>query len=452
MSKAKKLITLKVENWDWLLFMSIFLYILLPTIYRSYSIYLIGNRMPSANNLAIVSQWQFVQVTIEIIQEAIVLPLFFFIGSKIKEDKIEILQRVKTSLVIITIIVLIITSILFFNIDKFVKLIGTNSTIFYETSKYLKIRIWSVLFNILSVGIIIVIESLNKKRILFLLAIGKVIFSLLFDSLFFGGYTFSLNLGVSGVAISNLMVDLIIFIIAFRLLLRTINAKFIEFIRLPLFKDVKLFVNIGLGSGADSLVRNIAYTFMIIKMLNVLGPNQIGGYYLTMHIFWGFALIPVLSIAETCKALISNNYNSKISVLNILKSGLIITFLIVLLWLIMAVFIKPIFIFFNKNNDLLYFANKSFWLLFIPYILFAFNTVIDSLFYGVGKTKYMAYQSLWTNGLVYLSAFVLFSLNFWNPTFTSIMIVFGLGILVDSIFTIYYARLVLNKIIKNQAV
>ena len=71
----------------------------------------------------------------------------------------------------------------------------------------------------------------------------------------------------------------------------------------------------------------------------------------------------------------------------------------------------------------------------MPYVLFCFNTVSDGVFYGVGLTKYMAYQSLLTNGSVYLVGFVLYVADFWNPTFQGVMLLFSLGILVDSVLT-----------------
>ena len=63
----------------------------------------------------------------------------------------------------------------------------------------------------------------------------------------------------------------------------------------------------------------------------------------------------------------------------------------------------------------------------------------DIIFYGVGKTKYMAYQAIITNGTVYVVAFFAYLTGMWTPTFTSIMILFGIGIVVDSILTVYYA-------------
>jgi Na+-driven multidrug efflux pump len=88
-------------------------------------------------------------------------------------------------------------------------------------------------------------------------------------------------------------------------------------------------------------------------------------------------------------------------------------------------------------------STEAMSILIIPYILFALNTVTDSIFYGVGKTQYQAYQAIITNGTVYVIAFVAYLTGLWSPTFNSILVLFGIGILVDSILTVYYAFRVL---------
>ena len=89
------------------------------------------------------------------------------------------------------------------------------------------------------------------------------------------------------------------------------------------------------------------------------------------------------------------------------------------------------------------YSEKAMVILIIPYILLALNLVTDSIFYGVGKTQYQAYQAIITNGTVYVIAFVAYLANLWTPTFNSILILFGIGILVDSLLTVYYAFRVL---------
>lgn len=434
------------QIWDWTLFFFILLYLILPAVYRSYSLFLIGNKLPTANGLAIISQWQFIQVFLEILQEAFVLPIFFFIGSKIKNSKNEIAQRIKTSFSILILIILPVVVIIYFNIGSFVQIIGTADAIKLSTESFLKIKIWSVLFNILCIGIIITVESLNKKRLLLSLTILKLLLSVAIDSLFYGGYSFSLAFGINGVAISNLIVDSCIFVVAFFSVLRAIEIDVRTFFKLPTFKDVKLFSIISFGSGVESLVKNVAYLFMIIKLLNLLGPQQIGGYYLTMHIFWSFALIPILALSETSKALIANYSSQKESIKRILKTAIFISLIVIAIWLVTTLFIGEVFSFFNNDSDILNFAQKSYLLLLPPYILLALNMIIDSLFYGVGKTKYMALQAIYTNGTVYLGAYILYVLKLWIPSFHSVMILFGIGIIVDSFFTVLYAKRVLKEI------
>jgi hypothetical protein len=78
-------------------------------------------------------------------------------------------------------------------------------------------------------------------------------------------------------------------------------------------------------------------------------------------------------------------------------------------------------------------------ILIVPYILLALNMITDSIFYGVGKTQYQAYQAIITNGTAYVIAFILFLTGVWTPTFTSILILFGIGIVIVSVLTVYYA-------------
>ena len=79
-------------------------------------------------------------------------------------------------------------------------------------------------------------------------------------------------------------------------------------------------------------------------------------------------------------------------------------------------------------------------LILLPfYILYSYNTLMDSVFYGKGRTELLAYQSIITNVSVYGTAFLLFQADVFSPTLTSIALLFGTGIAVDSIvtFTMY---------------
>ncbi len=121
------------------------------------------------------------------------------------------------------------------------------------------------------------------------------------------------------------------------------------------------------------------------------------------------------------------------------RTSLLVVCAMMALWLLFTPFWGTVTRALNPDEATLTYAKTAFGILFVPYILFSFNTVTDSLVYGLGKTRYVAYQSIVTNGTVYLVAFALYVTNVWQPSFEDVMMLFALGILVDSILTMLFA-------------
>ncbi|MCB0566641.1 MAG: hypothetical protein H6573_31935 [Lewinellaceae bacterium] len=71
--------------------------------------------------------------------------------------------------------------------------------------------------------------------------------------------------------------------------------------------------------------------------------------------------------------------------------------------------------------------------------------LLDTLFIGLGKTQYLAYQSILTNLGVYGIAYLLYQGAYWAPSFFNILVLFGVGIVVDSLLTVWYGRVVLRE-------
>ena len=69
------------------------------------------------------------------------------------------------------------------------------------------------------------------------------------------------------------------------------------------------------------------------------------------------------------------------------------------------------------------------------YVVFAFNHVLDSYFYGVGRTDLMLYQSLFVSVVWYGSAFVAYRAGLFVPDLERIALLFGGGIVLDSLVT-----------------
>jgi Na+-driven multidrug efflux pump len=431
-----------LKQWDWGLFLLIFLFMALPRFYLSYSVYLIGNAIPDINALATVAQWQFIELLLEVLQETFVLAIFFFVGRGI-QGKEGPGYPIRTSITTILLFSCGLAAILFTFSDNFVSVIGTPEAIRETTSAFLKIKTAGVPIFLLSMALVIIVETLNRKRMLLTLAILQVVYRFILDSLFYGGYSFSLNLGVLGVAWSDLIASLALLITALVMIRSIAFEKVRNLLSFFTLKDWKVYLRVGGWSGLDSLVRNFAYFFMIVRLLNLIGANTIGGYYLTMHILWSFLLVPILALSESAKVLIANHSADLLKVRKLWYSSLVIGGMFLILWLLFLPFWGRFAGFLNSNIEIVNISAEAMSILIIPYMLLALNLVTDSIFYGVGKTRYMAYQAIITNGVVYVLAFIAYLMGVWTPTFNSILILFSIGIIVDSLLTVFYAFRVL---------
>ncbi|MCK9330625.1 MAG: multidrug transporter, partial [Candidatus Cloacimonetes bacterium] len=108
--------------------------------------------------------------------------------------------------------------------------------------------------------------------------------------------------------------------------------------------------------------------------------------------------------------------------------------IVVLLWFISIPLWKPFLrdlLQLNNYQDVFYIALISVGF----YALFAFNNVIDSIFYGIGKTKYMLFQSVIINTVFYGFLFILYITKIYQPTLVLIAIMFATGTALDSILT-----------------
>ena len=79
------------------------------------------------------------------------------------------------------------------------------------------------------------------------------------------------------------------------------------------------------------------------------------------------------------------------------------------------------------------------------YIAFAYNNIIDSVFYGFGRTDLMLIQSVIINILYYGVIFIILKLRSSEITLYSIVIIFGTGILLDTIVTFWIYKYCLKR-------
>ena len=444
MDSAASIIRSCLKAWNWRLYFFILLFLGLPNVYQVYRTAIIGTTLPDPGSLAIISQWQFVGLVVEILQEATVLAIFFYVGSQIRGGAAIRMDRAKTVLFIIFAASLAYSAGVFVFTDAFIDAIGTPEEIRNQTRSYLEVSVFSLPFTVLAAATVVLFESLGMRRMVLVMALVNVGLMFGMDMLFFGEAGPSLMADTTGVAWSTLLASLSLFLVGLALLFYAMGARARSLLEMPSFSGLSTYLRVGMWSGTDSAIRNAAYFIMIIGIVNSIGIGEIGGYYLFVQVMWGFLLVPVLAFSESAKALVANACGSVRDIRRLWATSMLITALIlVAVWLPVLWFFGDIAGSMTDDTETLRFALVAFGILLFPYVMFSFNTVTDSIFYGMGRTIYMAIQSAATNGTVYLGAFVLWSSGAWIPTFEGVMWLFFCGIAVDTCLTLFFLRYLL---------
>ena len=430
-TKVKK----SLSKINYKLFLSLLVLGLVPTIYTTVRVFFLG-QLPGEYSFSIAGQLSWVNLLYEILSEAIVLPLFFFIG-KVLTDKNEFANRIRTGLLVSVGAYTVLSFVIIALAKPLLSLMATDKAIIDASATYIRIEsvasIFSLAFNFIMVGMV----TLGKDRYVYVLTAVKLVLCLLVDTFMVSTLPVSLNLGVNGIAFSNIIVNVILVVIAIVLLSKE---------GIVLFKKAKLsfawmkdFLKVGGISGLESLVRNVAYMLMIARMVNMVGEQ--GTYWVANNFIWGWLLLPVLQLGELIKRETATDKNA---VKNNSIGYFIITAVICVLWIVTIPLWKPFMTYVLNFGD----VDKLFELVMVLlgfYMLYAFQNVFDSTFYGLGKTNYMLFESVVTNSIYYGGAFILYLCGVWQPTLIGIALLFGIGNAFDSIVSLVAYVFLLKK-------
>ena len=422
LSKLKK----SLRNINYKLFTALLILGLAPTVYTTVRVFFLG-QLPGDWSFSIAGQLSWVNLLYEILSEAIILPLFYFVG-KVKDEKKEFANRVRTGMLISLGVYAVLSAVVFIFAEPLLTLMATDPTIIDASATYIRIESIAHVFSILTQFALVTLVTVDKSRYLYALTVARLVLCLLSDTFLVSTLPISANLGVNGIGYSNILVNALLLVVSLILLAKE-GIKVFARAKLD-FGWVKSFAKIGGISGVESLVRNVAYMVMIARMVNVVGEQ--GTYWVANNFIWGWLLLPVIQLGELIKQEVSTD-RENIRCNSLGYFG--ITAIISALWLMSIPAWKPFMTHVLGFTD----VDKLFKLVLLLvgfYVLYALQNVFDSTFYGLGKTNYMLFESVVTNTIYYGIAFILYATKVWTPSLTGIALLFGIGNAFDSIVSL----------------
>lgn len=429
---------LKTVNYR--LWFAILATMLLPTVYQTVRIYLLGD-IPSDWGVNIASQLSWVNLLYEVVQEAMILPLFFLLGKSL-QNREEFANKVRTGLSVTAIVYLIVSVIIVACARPLVIFMAQNGELIDATVTYIRLETLATLFSTLWRFMMLVLVTVKKDRYLYIVLGVQMALSVVLDTFLVSNLSVSANMGVNGIAVTNIAVNALILIIAIVLLKR---EKIAVFSREKWdFRWLKEWFKVGKFSGMESFLRNLVFMIMVVRMVNLVAEQ--GNYWIANNFIWQWLLLPSLALADLIKKEVGEN---KENIRDKTFGYISLVMIFALVWLASIPIWKP-FLQYVMNATEYETVYKIVLIETGFYMTFLFNSCIfDSTFYGLGKTNYMLIQSMCIDGFYYGIMFILYLSGIFVPTLLGICLMFGIGMALDFVPTmILYIRLLKNENIK----
>lgn len=412
-----------LKHINWRLFIALLFMGLCPTVYTTVRTHFLG-QLPNEWSYSIAGQLSWVNLLYEIINEAIILPLFYFIG-QVKTDREEFTNRIKSGIILSLSIYTVFSAAVIIFVEPMLMLMATGGEILAESAAYIRIESIANIFGLLTSFLCVALVTIGEDGLVYILTVIRLALCVFCDTFLVSSLPVSANLGINGIGYSNIIVNMVLSV-SMLIILKKRGYSIFSKEKIS-FGWAKSFAKIGGISGLESFVRNIAYMLMVSRMVNMVGEQ--GTYWVANNFIWGWMLLPITQLGELIK---QETASDDLAVRNNTLGYFAVTLVICVVWAVTIPLYKPFMKYILGFSD----VDKLFKLvmvLFVFYIFYAIQNVFDMTFYGRGKTNYMLFESVVTNSIYYGIFFVLYLTGAWTPTLIGIALMFGCGNAFDSI-------------------
>ena len=418
-------ITLK--TFDWKMYLALCFLALIPAIYQTTVTKLITSST-SPGALDIVGQMEWFDLIDETIHAFLIIPMYSVLSKAHKKEDFD-KTVFKLGAIVICLYALFSIGTFFYGLS----LVSYMNPIEIDVNaayRYLSLETIAFMIGIIFSYTNIVFLVIDKSKYMYTFLVTKIILSLLSD------FVLIPNMSIDGIAISNIISNLIIGSLAIILLIYMKQLKSSNFNRGDI-KFLKEWGRIGLFAGGQQFLDNIIYALMVCRMVNAVSES--GNYWVANNFIWGWLLIPITCLIEIIRKDAGKD-GYKLKQINYYS---IATFVIII-WFILIPSYQWFFDIVEGIRD----PNRIFEIVFKSlgfYVAYAYSQIIDAIFIGIGKTKYNVINSLLCNIIYYGLWFILYKTNVVIMTMDMIIIMFGCGNIFHWVISISEEKIFLKR-------
>lgn len=419
----------QLKSFNWRLFAALCALALIPAIYQTVKTFIISSTGQS-DAFDIIGQMEWFDLINETLQAFLIIPLYSILNNIFKNDEEHFAKHTfKTGLLTFSIYTLFSIGVLIYGI-VLIKAMNPKEVDIAVVNSYLQLETIAFMSGIIVSFVNVVFVVVGKSRNVYIFLAIRTILSLIAD------FALIPNLGVYGIAVSNIIVNTVLAVSSFVVLY---IQKYIEFcwFHKSDFPILKEWGKVGLFSGVQQFIDNFIYAIMICKMVNMVAEQ--GNYWIVNNFIWGWLLIPISALSEIVRRDCKDGYLQ-------LKqfNYYFIVACVVAVWTITVPLWTPFFKYaenLSNAGELFEIAVKL-----VPfYIAYAICAIIDNIFVGLGKTIYNAVNSLIINLVYYGVFFILYVTRTITFTMDAIILMFGFGMVMHLVVSLIEEKLFLRK-------
>ena len=404
----------ELKSFHWRLWLSLCALALIPAVYQTVKTFLISSGGQDGT-FDIIGQMEWFDLINETLQAFLIVPLYSVLNRIFKNHREEFAGATfKTGLCASVLYTLFSVGVLIYG-STLIGAMSPGEIDIAVTSTYLRLETLAFIMGIIVSFANVVFVVIGKDKNVYIFLAVRTALSLVADILLIP------NLGVYGVAVSNIISNTLLSAMCIMLLYKQ------GYIRFKCFKKsdgamLREWCKTGAFSGLQQFIDNLIYAVMVCKMVNMVAEQ--GNYWIANNFIWGWLLIPITALAEVIRSDCKDGYKElrKFNYYFIAAAS-------AMLWVVTI----PAWIPFFRYAQGLENAGEIFGIVIklIPfYIAYAGCAVIDNIFVGLGKTGYNAFNSLIINLGYYGIFYVLYRAGVITFTMNTIILMFGFGMVV----------------------
>ena len=409
------------------LWLSLLAMLLIPSVYTTLRVFFL-NAAPDTSNVSIAAQSVWLGLIYEVLAESLIVPLYFIFG-QVSRQLDALRQRITVALGVSALAYVVVTAVVWVFTESLMAAMQQTPAERAIAAGFIRLEALALMVGVLNDVCLVVLTTLAMHRWIFALVLLRTVLMVLLDASLVSQLPWSLQMGVWGVALTNLCTGLILCAVSLAVLRRLDLLHWQGWsLRTQWLKD---WLRIAGFSGVEVALRNLVYAYVVLRLINQTGNASL--YWNANQIIWGWLLLPVLALGQVVRQDAATSHGALQGRWRVYASVMVVC--VVAWWGLTPLWDGVIHHLLGVVNAAP--VREVLQQLLPFYAVFAVLYLLQSFLYGLGRTDLILQQSATVNVLYYGAVVAYLAWAGSTPTVSDVVWIFGGGMCIGLVILLW---------------